>query len=93
MATWGKFKRWSELEKVAALASDKTQSPLIVVTGLVASARSDRACNLVDWAYAMKSRPTYLPLNHQWVLGFVRAWIKFKCEGGVSDIRSRSRLV
>ena len=51
--------------------------------GLIAAESGDSACNPVDSACAVKSKPTSLSLNHQWVLGFVgacgvRFWVIWK---------------
>ena len=40
--------------------------------GLVAAYSGDKTCNSVDWACIVKSRPTALSLNYQWVLDFVK---------------------
>ena len=70
---WEKFKRCPELQKVAALAGDKPSHYSEWRHDLVASASGNRACKPVDWACIVKFRPISLSLNHQWVLGFVKA--------------------
>ena len=68
-----KFKQWSELQKITGLAGDKPSRRFELRQDLVTSASGNQACNSVDWACTVKSRPISLSLNHQRVLGFMKA--------------------